>query len=139
MRLGGVRPIIAHPERYWGFDRGLQLAGEWRRVGAYLQVNYGSLVGRYGPEARTLAFRLLRRGWVDYLSTDFHCRSHLKLLHREGVKRLAEVGGDEQISLLTMTNPQRVFRDEEPVPVPPLLGGRSLWGRLTELLRPEED
>ena len=139
MRFAGIKPIIAHPERYVGFDRELDLAGEWRRVGAFLQVNYGSLLNRYGPEARTLAFRLLRRGWVDYLSSDFHCRSHLKLFHREAVERLAELGGDEQISLLTVTNPQRVFRDEDPVPVPPLAGERTLWARLRRIFKMEED
>jgi protein-tyrosine phosphatase len=139
LRWSGVRPIIAHPERYLGFDRELELASEWRRVGAYLQVNYGSLVGRYGPQARALAYRLLRRGWVDYLATDFHGRSHLKLYHREAVDALTELGGEEQISLLTVTNPQRVFRDEEPLPVPPLLRDRTLWGRLRELLQIERD
>ena len=96
-------------------------------------------MNRYGPDARTLAFRLLRRGWVDYLSSDFHCRSHLKLFHREAVERLTELGGDEQVSLLTATNPQRVFRDEEPVPVPPLAGERTLWTRLRKLFKMEED
>jgi protein-tyrosine phosphatase len=139
LRLAGIRPIVAHPERDVGFDRGLELASEWRRVGAYLQVNYGSLVGRYGDEARRLAFRLLRSGLADYLSTDFHGRSHLKLFYREGVGVLEELGGEEQISLLTITNPQRIFRDEEPVPVPPLLGERTLWGRFWEFLRPQSD
>ena len=139
MSLAGIKPIIAHPERYVGFDRELDLASEWRKAGAFLQVNYGSLLNRYGPEARTLAFRLLRRGWVDYLSSDFHCRTHLKLFHKEAVQRLAELGGAEQISLLTVTNPQRVFRDEEPVPMPPLPGERTLWARLRELLKLEED
>ena len=139
LRMAGLRPIIAHPERYVGFDRELKLANEWRRVGAYLQVNYGSLVGRYGPEARALAFRLLRRGWADYLSTDFHGRPHLKLYYREGVEVLAELGGHEQISLLSVTNPQRVFRDEEPFPVPPLPGERTLWSRLRGLLKIGQD
>jgi protein-tyrosine phosphatase len=137
LRMAGYRPIIAHPERYYGFDRELALAGEWRRVGAYLQINYGSLVNRYGPEARTLAFRLLRRGWVDYIATDFHGRSHLKLFRREAVALLTEMGGDEQITLLSVTNPQRVLRDEEPLPVPPLLGERTMWSRLRELLKLE--
>ena len=138
LRLAGIHPIVAHPERYVGFDRELELASEWKRVGAYLQVNYGSLVGRYGAEPRKLAFRLLRSGLVDYLSTDFHGRSHLKLLYREGVEALAELGGEEQISLLSITNPQRIFRDEEPVPVPPLLSERTLWGRFRELLKREQ-
>jgi protein-tyrosine phosphatase len=137
LRMGGVRPIIAHPERYYGFDRELELAAEWRRVGAYLQVNYGSLVGRYGPEARSLALRLIRLGWADYLSTDFHGRPHLKLFRREALEVLTEMGGEEQITLLTVTNPQRVFRDEEPLPVPPLHGERTMWSKLRGLLKLE--
>jgi protein-tyrosine phosphatase len=135
LRMARVRPIIAHPERYIGFDRELELAGEWKRVGAYLQVNYGSLVGRYGPGARSLAFRLLRQGWADYLSTDFHGRPHLKLYRREAVELLTEMRGDEQITLLSMTNPQRLFRDEEPLPVPRLLGDRTVWAKLRGLLK----
>jgi protein-tyrosine phosphatase len=137
LRMAGLRPIVAHPERYIGFDRDLELAAEWKRVGALLQVNYGSLVDRYGPEARSLAFRLLRHGWVDYLSTDFHGRPHLKLYRREAVELLTEMGGDEQITLLSMTNPQRLFRDEEPLPVPPLLGDRTVWAKLRGLLKLE--
>jgi protein-tyrosine phosphatase len=137
LRLSGVRPIVAHPERYVGFDRGLELVADWRRAGALLQVNYGSLVGRYGSEARVLAYRLLRRGWVDYLCTDFHGRAHLKLYRREAVERLVARGADEQISLLSITNPQRIFRDEEPLPVPPVVAEPNLWTRLRELLHAE--
>ncbi len=139
LRLAGIRPIIAHPERYVGFDRDLELVDQWRSAGAFLQINYGSLVGRYGPEARTLAFRLLRRGWADYLSTDFHGRAHLKLYRREAVRKLVELEGDEQLSLLSVTNPQRVFRDEDPLPVPPLLAHPTLWSRVREALGLERD
>ncbi|MSR36068.1 MAG: hypothetical protein EXR95_05405 [Gemmatimonadetes bacterium] len=139
LRMAGLRPIVAHPERYVGFDRDLELASEWKRVGAHLQVNYGSLVGRYGPEARSLAFRLIRRGWAEFLSTDFHARPHLKLFRREAVEALTEMGADEQINLMSVTNPQRVFRDEEPLPVPPMAGDRTVWSKLRGLLKLERD
>lgn len=139
LRSAGLRPIVAHPERYIGFDRELELANEWRRAGGYLQMNYGSLTGRYGPEARSLAFRLLKRGWVDYVSTDFHGRPHLKLFRREAVEILEEMGAEEQLGLLSVTNPQRVFRDEDPLPVPPIFGERSVWSRLRGLFRIERD
>ncbi len=136
MRFAGVKPIVAHPERYIGLE--LEVVAEWRRIGAYCQVNYGSLVGRYGSEARTFAHRLLRRGWVDYMSSDFHGRPNLKLYKREARERLDELGGDEQIALLAGTNPRRVFQDEEPLSVPPLLKERGLWGRFMELFQGEE-
>ena len=130
----GYRPIIAHPERYIGIDRELQVVARWREVGALLQVSYGSLVGRYGHEARTTAFRLLRRGWADYLSSDFHARPHLKLHQREAWARLESLGAEEHLGLLCRTNPGRVFRDELPIPVPLLPAGRGFWARVREML-----
>ena len=61
IRDQGYRPIVAHPERYVGMSERLELAEKWRDAGAYLQVNYGSFVGRYGAEAQTVAFRLLQQ------------------------------------------------------------------------------
>lgn len=137
IRFGGLRPVIAHPERYRGLDPELRLVGEWRRAEAFLQVSYGSLVGRYGPRARRNAFRLLEKGWADYLSTDFHGRPHLKLYVDEGRRALLQEDGKEQLELLARENPGRLLRDEDPLPVPGLSLGRSFWQRLKDLFTPE--
>ena len=139
LRFAGLRPIIAHPERYFGLDPELAVVAEWKDAGAYLQVNTGSLAGRYGGRARSVAVRLLRRGWVDYLSTDFHGRPHLSLYCDEAEEALAELGGDDHFSLLAGANPCRVFDDEEPMPVPPLPDERGLLERLRGLFGGSED
>ena len=139
LRFAGMKPVVAHPERYVGMDRELELAAEWRRAGAYLQVNYGSLLGRYGGDARTTAFRLLRRGWVDYFSTYFHGRPSLSLYLEEAFERLEEMAGAEQIQMLARSNPARLLRDEEPLPVRPLPGGRGFWDRVKELFNLTSD
>ena len=135
IRSEGFRPIIAHPERYIGID--LPLASEWRRCGAYLQINYGSIEGRYGGDARTIALRLLRRGWADYLSSDFHARPDRKLYKTEAWPRIEELGGEEALIHLSLTNPSRVFRDDEPLPVPPLPAERGFWAKVKEVLNLE--
>lgn len=137
IRFGGLRPVVAHPERYRGLDRELRIVDEWRGAEAFLQVSYGSLVGRYGDRARRNAFRLLNRGWADYLSTDFHGRPHLELYVREARRALLEEGGEEQFALLARENPARLLRDQEPLPVPELGLDRSFWQRLKELFTPE--
>lgn len=129
----GYRPVIAHPERYAGAERELALIAEWKQVGAYLQVNYGSLVGRYGPNVRSAAFALLREGLVDYFSTDFHGRPELRVYAQEAVQKLEAAGASEQLHVLGVTNPERLFRDEAPVPAPRLQGERGFWGRIREL------
>lgn len=131
----GYRPIVAHPERYVGID--LALAERWRRVGAYLQVNYGSLVGRYGAEARAFAFRLLRRGWADYLASDFHARPDREIYRKEAAARLRQLGAEESLMHLSLTNPGRVFEDAPPLPVPALPAERGFWARVKEILNLE--
>lgn len=133
--FAGFLPIIAHPERYHGLDPELRLVEAWRDAGARLQVNHGSLVGRYGPQARTIAFRLLKRGWADYMSSDFHGRAHLKLYRDEARDALQELNGEEQWRLLSRVNPSRIFRDEPPLPVPPLARDQGFRARLRKLLQ----
>lgn len=116
----GVRPIIAHPERYRGMDKETLIPGEWRARGALLQVNYGSLIGRYGDLPRRRAFTFLERGWVDLMASDFHGRSHLSPNLLEARDALMDAGGGPQFGLLAGVNPSRIFRGEEPLPVPPL-------------------
>lgn len=133
----GYRPVIAHPERYVGMGDALDVVASWREAGAALQLNYGSFVGRYGSDPRTNAFRLLRRGWADYLSTDFHGRSNLKLYKQEAWALLAEFGAREILSTLSIVNPGRLLRNEAPVPVEPLPDQRGFWARLKERVQAE--
>ena len=129
MKVAGWMPVLAHPERY--AQVGPDLAGpeEWRRVGALLQVNWGSLAGRYGKGPQDLAWALLERGWVDYLSSDHHARGRLGV--RTGREMLLARGGEAQLRLLSEENPARLLNGEAPLPVPPLAPRPSLWRRLT--------
>jgi protein-tyrosine phosphatase len=131
----GYRPIVAHPERYHGMGPAIHVAGQWREAGAYLQVNYGSLSGRYGSEAQAIAYRLLRRGWADYLASDFHGHTGLKLYKNEAWAVLQELGADEALHYLCHTNPGRVLDDETPLTVPPLPAERGFWARLKRILQ----
>lgn len=135
IRENGYRPIVAHPERYSGMGQAIGVAGQWRDSGAYLQVNYGSLVGRYGAAAQSTALRLLRRGWVDYLASDFHGHASLKIYKEEAWSALAAFGADEVLHYLCRTNPGRILTDEQPLPVPVLPTDRRFWTRMKEILQ----
>lgn len=133
LRMKGWRPVIAHPERYVGLDAKLELPGEWRRCGGHLQVNAGSLVGRYGDEARRVAHELLARGWVDYIASDYHSRGRTAI--RSARAQLGELGGEEQADLLMRVNPARLVAGEAPLPVAPLNVRRGLWSRIAKVFR----
>jgi protein-tyrosine phosphatase len=113
----GWIPIVAHPERYSGIETGLDTVREWRETGALVQVNIGSLLGRFGRPARRTAHALLARGWVDYLGSDYHARGAPRIA--EGRALLERSGATAQAELLLVTNPGRLWRDEMPLPVLP--------------------
>jgi protein-tyrosine phosphatase len=129
LKMRGWTPVVAHPERYSNLDAELRGPEEWRRVGAALQVNGGSVLGRYGDGARRTAWRLLRRGWADFVCSDYHARGSC---HVADCRRALEsAGGAAQAALLMEENPARLLRGEAPLPVPPLgREPRPLWKRL---------
>lgn len=63
----GKIPVLAHPERYFCVQDTPELLYEFREMGAVLQINKGSVFGRFGEEAeRTARFLLetaLRAVW----------------------------------------------------------------------------
>ena len=128
LKMRGWSPILAHPERYGNASSRLEDAEEWRRVGAGLQVNCGSLLGKYGEPAHSLAWKLMERGWVDYLSSDYHARGTSPV--EECRRELERRGAGEQAVLLMETNPARLLAGKAPLPVPPLERPRPLWRRL---------
>lgn len=129
----GYTPILAHPERYRGLTD-VALAGEWRQAGALLQINGGSLLGRYGPGARDVAFQLLEQGWADFLCSDYHARG--EPLIRSYEKLLIDSDGVEQAATLMKTNPARMLSGQRPLPVMPFKPRRpSVWRRVTGLFK----
>ena len=125
----GYRPIIAHPERYSGMGEQFELVSEWRGVGAYLQTNFGSLVGRYGGRAQATAYRLLRRGWVDYMASDFHGHAGLEIYKDEAAAALKLLGAEDVFNVLCRTNPSRLLLDEAPLSAPLLPAEKGFWAR----------
>jgi len=124
----GWTPVIAHPERYLNLDPGLRDVERWRAMGALLQVNAGSLLGRYGAAARRMAWKLLEHGWADYLSSDHHARGRVALADaRDAV--LAR-GGEAQARLLFEGNAARLLAGEPPLEVAPLPPSPSVWRRI---------
>lgn len=135
LREAGCVPIVAHPERYAGIDPDLEVVRSWKDAGAYLQCNYGSLVGQYGAAPAHLALRMLAAGLLDYLSSDFHGRPGYRLYLEPGVSEVLAQGGEEQAALLARTNPARLFRGLAPLPVPRLEVAKPLARRMTTWFR----
>ena len=97
LRGKGWIPLLAHPERYSEVRVRPRLLAEWRRAGAYFQMNSGSLTGGYGKDAQRVANDLLARGWADVLASDYHGRGSPGLT--EAWRLLEEAGGCRRAEL----------------------------------------
>ena len=52
LKMSGVTPIIAHPERYKQVQENITLAYDWLNAGCLLQVDAGSVLGYLGSGAQ---------------------------------------------------------------------------------------
>lgn len=68
----GYRPLVAHPERYVYVQQNPGLINQWVRMGCLLQINKGSLTGRFGSAPRAMALELVDRGLATVVSSDAH-------------------------------------------------------------------
>lgn len=132
---GKYVPIIVHPERYWGYDRGYGVVADWRAAGALVQVNSGSLLGEYGENVRLVAHRFLAEGRVDLIASDNHARPERSPSLRAVWDYLVARGLEEQANLLMATNPHRILRDEPTLNVGRVDTAGSRAARLSKLLR----
>lgn len=64
-------PMIAHIERYQClYEKGK--IEELKQTGAYLQMNYGSLIGGLLDKRVRWCRRQVRRGYIDFFGSDMH-------------------------------------------------------------------
>jgi protein-tyrosine phosphatase len=112
-REQGFRPVIAHPERYYFVQEDPQIAYEWCRAGYALQLNKGSLLGRFGRQVKITADLLLNHGLAACVASDAH-GTHRRTTHMGEVRDyLIEGYGSDYARLLLEENPLRILTGKE--------------------------
>ena len=72
LQIKGVRPIIAHPERYKRFINDPLVINRFVKEGYLFQLNVGILNGEFGRESKKLAEYYLKRGLYSTYGSDGH-------------------------------------------------------------------
>lgn len=80
LRLKGLQPIIAHPERYNFYHGDFTQYERLVELGCLLQVNLLSLLGYYGKPIKMVAEKLFAKKMVSLVGTDMHHENHLNAL-----------------------------------------------------------
>lgn len=114
LKLKGVTPLIAHPERCLEFDRKGR-AAEAVRAGALLQLDVGALTGRYGAQARKLARAFLDEGLYAVGATDLHSPNGAREWVGKALSELRSRVGERAFEVLLRDNPSRLLAGKPPL------------------------
>lgn len=105
----GYTPVIAHAERYDAFAQDLSFLKEVKDMGAMIQINADSILGRDGAQVKKLCRQILKASLADIVASDAHDmdgrRSHLRKCRDFVVK---EYGWDSAMKLFTV-NPLKIL------------------------------
>lgn len=108
----GYRPILAHVERYSRMLAKAERVEDLVRMGSYIQVNAGSIMGSFGFGAKQFTKRLLAQGLVHFVATDAHDTGKRKPVLSGCAGYVEKKYGQEYAYRLFYENPLRVIRDE---------------------------
>jgi protein-tyrosine phosphatase len=119
LRLGGMTPILTHPERNPSLQQDATRLADWIRDGMLTQVTAASVTGLMGRKAQKLAERLLADRWVHFIATDAHNVGSRPPQLRAACDHVAARFGEEYAQRLCTENPQAVFDNRRLPPQEP--------------------
>lgn len=108
----GMRPVIAHPERYQYVQEDPTILNLWVQMGCLLQINKGSLLGRFGPYERRLAFELVDRGFAFAVASDAHSPMVRTTWMQDVDRLLREEFSGAAAEVLLERNPKKLLHNE---------------------------
>ena len=108
----GLKPILAHPERYNYIMNDPGMAEDFMHRNIHLQVNAGSLLGIYGQKIKKTAWILIENGFAHFVASDNHCRTDEYILPL-AIKAIRNRIDNYTVELLTQINPQKMLNNEK--------------------------
>ncbi len=109
----GYVPIVAHPERYPYVQKSINFAKELLKRGALLQVNYASIDGYYGVQAKKAIIKLLKKKMVQFLGSDTHRKRTIYPNMEKYINELSKYLSENEFDELSYKNPIKVIHDEK--------------------------
>lgn len=107
----GLRPVLAHPERYEPVWDDISVLDGLLDMGTLLLMDVAALVGKYGPKARRAAEKMLDSGYYYAACSDAHAARDVAFV-ADGIEKLKARAGLEEASFLLSGGPQAILRGQ---------------------------
>ena len=105
----GLIPIIAHVERYECLMQEYDRLCELMKMGAVMQMNSRSLLGKRFDKRVKLCRKMVQNGFVHFLGSDCHNDGERPPKMRETYEAIVKLSGKQMADELTMNNATYIF------------------------------
>ena len=114
IQLKGINPIIAHPERYRGVQKNIDLARGWIDRGYLIQIDCASIIGGFGRETQVIAIELLKNGLCHLIGSDAHNDKNRNFLLKQALLEIEKIIGSASVSIIK-NNSKKILNGENPL------------------------
>ena len=112
LKMAGITPIIAHPERYRAVQDNIEIITEWLESGCLIQVDAGSPIGLLGESSRITSEIIIRNKWCQIIGSDAHNNKNRNFCLYKSLEYIYKLIGEEA-NKLVMDNPLSVISGED--------------------------
>ncbi|MCX5871354.1 MAG: hypothetical protein NTY00_12170 [Deltaproteobacteria bacterium] len=109
----GRKIILAHPERIPGLREMRNPIDQLVRQGLKIQINTGSLLGKFGAESKHVGLQFIESNCVHYLASDAHGVNSRRPPTGEEWSQLGIILGIDVLEQLCCINPAQLLAEKE--------------------------
>lgn len=111
--LDGYIPVIAHPERSMVAEFDLKRLEKMVNLGAFFQLNAGSLLGHFGKKVKKFSLKLLKNELIYFVASDAHNEDKRSIeALSEVFPIIRELVGERKAFELFYQNPKNLIKGE---------------------------
>ena len=112
LKMKGITPIIAHPERYTAVQQNINIVADWLESGCLIQIDAGSPIGLMGKKAKMASEIIIKNKWCQIIGSDAHDNKNRNFCIKNSLKYISLLIGDEANKLVN-DNPRSVILGNE--------------------------
>ena len=113
LKMSGITPIIAHPERYKLVQENFSIVYDWINAGCLIQVDSGSILGLMGENAKKSSHLIIQERCCHILASDAHNDSNRNFTIKEAYSYVKTVIGTKKADLMVYEHPSSIIRGED--------------------------
>jgi len=111
LKMAGVTPIIAHPERYEPIQKDIHLVHQWIQAGCLMQIDAGSLNGTLGKSAEKSAIQIIQNRMCHLIGSDAHNDKNRNFCLKAALEHVT-VLTDESFTEMLIHNAYKVLKGQ---------------------------